>query len=126
MEQGGGMAFLFGADMEPEAVGRGMAGGRFVARAWVASASLPPPLPTGEGDGEIWGILIATPAPAAGAMGTASGTGVTATTGDGRTMEAIAATPPEALADPAATLAAARYWELPPAYVAALAASVAP
>jgi len=126
METGGMVRFLYGADMEPEAVHRGLPGGRFVARAWVASVSLPPPLPSSEGDGEVWGIVITTPAPAAGVMGAANGTGVTVMTDDGRTMEAIAATPPEALADPAATLAAARYWELPPAYVAALAASVAP
>jgi len=138
-ETGSRVIFLHGADMRPETLRRAQPGARFVARGWVAGAALPTPTPTGNPAADVWGILIETSAPspaqfadepkatrsADGATGLdAADLIVTATTDDGRIISAMAVTPPEAVADPAATVAAARYWELPPAYVAALAASL--
>jgi len=62
---------------------------------------------------ETWGIVIEMPdAPA---TGVARG----AVTDDGRIFTVTV--PPPDDADPAAVLAAARYWELPPSYVRRLA-----
>jgi hypothetical protein len=99
--------FLCGADMAPEAVRAAYPGATFVARARL-----------GEGEGAVWGILLRVPA------GAADGPTRTVVTDDGRPFAAVAPSggvPPGA---PAAVLAEARYWELPPAYVARLAAAV--
>lgn len=106
MTDGQTMLFLHGADMTPGAIRRAWPGARFVARARMAA----PP-----GGADTWGILIAVP--------DAAGTGapVTATTDDGRSITAHPALQEARTADPAADVAAARYWELPPAYVARLA-----
>lgn len=141
--------FLYGADMDPEALHRALPDGRFVARARVPAASLPAPLPGGGAAPDVWGILIeTTPTPpdqadeattpaTPGAAGhrevcredtgpniattdDARATTVTATTDDTRAITATPSTSPAALTDPAATIAAARYWELPPAYIATI------
>lgn len=133
---GNRVLFLYGADMRPEPMRHAQPGARFVARGWVAGADLRTPIPTDNAANDVWGILIEVRAPAvdeATATGAAGGTTerdgaadltVTATTDDGRTIAASAVTSPDAVADLAAMVAAARYWELPPAYVAALAASL--
>ena len=101
--------FLSGAEMEPERVRGAWPEAQFVARARLE----PRPLgavaaPVGVRY-ETWGILIEIPdAPVTG-----DARGVV--TDDGRVF-AVTVPPPDA-ADPAAVLAAARYWELPPPYV---------
>lgn len=106
--------FLRGADMHPTAARAAYAGAQFVARARLKGESRPP---EGSEDAtEIWGILLRVPEPA----GDLPGPERTVMTDDGRTFAARAVTPEGAAADPAATLAAARYWELPPSYVSSL------
>ena len=100
--------FLCGADMEPSAVRAANPGGRFVARACLPPADGTPP----EG---VWGILIEVP----GEVGAGdAGPALRVTADDGRAFTASRAATPGG--DPAALLAAARYWELPPAYVRSL------
>jgi hypothetical protein len=123
--------FLYGADMDPTAVRTAMPAARFVARAWVpATASALPPLPAAEPppplpgaarspDDAVWGVLLRVPTSVAAFAGEAV---AEATTDDERPFVATIATPASALADRAAILAAARYWELPPGYVRRLAA----
>jgi hypothetical protein len=118
MSDGGTVVFLHGADMAPESVRAAWPTARFVARARVSAGDLTGAIPPGADVPEIWGILIAVP------NGDGLGAGIAATTDDGRSISAVPMTEPDAIADPAATVAAARYWELPPAYVAALAAGV--
>lgn len=101
--------FLSGAEMEPERVRSAWPEARFVARAHLQ----PRPLgavaaPTGVRY-ETWGIVIEIPE----AM--ISGDARGAVADDGRVFP-VAVPPPDG-ADPAAVLAAARYWELPPPYV---------
>jgi hypothetical protein len=124
--------FLYGEDMEPPAVRSTYPGARFVARAWVAAtvAALPPlpqvePPPALPGaarspDDAVWGILLQLPALGDEADGSAPP--VQATTDDERRFAATIGTSPDALADRAAVVNAARYWELPPFYVRRLAA----
>ena len=100
--------FLCGAGMDPSAVRRAYPGARFVARARL----LPPDDGPSEG---IWGILLEVPADRAGSHPDAARSVVA---DDGRAYDAWAEEGPGG--DPAAVLAAARYWELPPAYVHAL------
>ena len=103
---GAGFRFVCGAGMAPGAVLAAWPGARFVARAWVPGADGAP----------VGGILLA----GAGDAGDAPTATATATTDDGRVVEAVVPTAvPEG--EPAAVLAAARYWELPPAYVRTLA-----
>jgi hypothetical protein len=107
------LLFLSGAEMEPERVRAVWPEARFVARARLQPrprGAVPPPVGTAY---ETWGILIE--APGTDVDGEARGT----VTDDGRAATAIA--PPPDDADPAAVLAAAKYWELPPAYVRRLA-----
>ena len=105
--------FLSGAEMQPERVRSAWPEARFVARARLQ----PRPLgavaaPEGQRY-ETWGIVLEeTDSPL---TGEARG----AVTDDGRVF-AVTVPPPED-GDPAAVLAAARYWELPPAYVRRLA-----
>jgi len=106
--------------MEPTAVRTAYPGARFVARARIDAAGAPiTPTFAPHLDGEVWGILIRVPAvvPAT--------TRRQATTDDGRPFSAdLVGT---ALIDgpPEEALAAARYWELPPAYVARLKSALA-
>jgi hypothetical protein len=118
VSDGGTVVFLHGANMAPESVRATWPAARFVARARVSAEDLPGVVPPGADDPDIWGILVSVPdlEPA--------GPAVTATTDDGRAVACTPVTQADAIADPAATVAAARYWELPPAYVAALAAAV--
>ena len=96
--------FLCGADMDPTLVRTTHPGARFVARAKLSA-----------GDGtvadEVWGILLRVSAlPAADEERDV-------VTDDGRRFQAVAVGGGRPTGDPAAVLAAARYWELPPAYV---------
>ena len=88
--------------MHPTEVLGTYAGAQFVARARLA-----------EDQTEVWGILLRVPAP----EGDPGDRERKVVTDDGRSFAARAVTPMGAAADPAATLAAARYWELPPSYV---------
>ncbi|CAA9538052.1 MAG: hypothetical protein AVDCRST_MAG73-1617 [uncultured Thermomicrobiales bacterium] len=116
--------FLCGADMDPSAVLGVHPGARFVARARVVD---PPPglLPAwwpdaARADG-VFGILIRVRD--AGPTAPGDGPTVVAETDDGTPIVARCATGASDLADPAPTLAAARYWELRPAYVRAVASA---
>ena len=99
--------FLCGADMDPTLARTSYPGARFVARAKLSG-----------GDGtvvdEVWGILLRVPAlPATDAANEERDV----VTDDGRRFRAVAVGGGRPTGDPAAVLAAARYWELPPAYV---------
>jgi hypothetical protein len=116
----GSYLFLSGADMEPTTVRTAYPGARFVARsritpdgASIASAFAP------HLDGEIWGILIQVPTPVAAA------THRRATTDDGRVFSASLTGDTLVGGAPEEALAAARYWELPPPYVARLKSALA-
>jgi hypothetical protein len=99
--------FLCGADMEPSAARAAFPGGRFVARACLPPAGGAPPA-------GVWGILLEVPADGA----VAGDATLRVVTDDGRPFAAVGEAEPHG--DPAAVLAAARYWELPPAYVRTL------
>lgn len=107
-EDDGAYRFLSGAGMEPGEVLTRFPGARFVARARMAE---------GGGD-EIWGILIrlAEGQPTAGGGETRP-----VVTDDGRRFVAATEGDGRPIGEPAAVLAAARYWELPPAYIRRLA-----
>ena len=109
---GGEMAgywFVCGADMAPLLVRQAMPGARFVARARIAAG----------GDEEaVWGILLHDERGAGAAAGTdGAGAEREVVTDDGRSLLASAPGGWRPSGEPAAVLAAARYWELPPAYV---------
>jgi hypothetical protein len=93
--------------MAPEAIRRAFPAASFVARAWLGDPAQP-----------VWGVLIAGAGPAAEAPI------AEVTTDDGRRFLAAVPSPVED-ADPAAVIAAARYWELSPAYVERLVAAQA-
>jgi hypothetical protein len=101
--------FLSGAEMQPERVRADWSAVRFVARGRLEPLSAGAAPPPGETHDETWGIVIETP------DGAADGEPRSAVADDGRVF-AVVVTAPDA-ADPAAVLAAARYWELPPGYV---------
>ena len=105
--------FLCGAEMQPERVRDEWPAARFVARGRLQSRPLGVVAPPAGARYETWGIVIETPdAPA-------SGDARSAVTDDGRVFPVTVPAPDDA--DPAAMLAAARYWELPPPYVRRLA-----
>jgi hypothetical protein len=107
MTSDGGYRFLYGAEMAPEAIRRRFPEASFVARAWIGDPAEP-----------VWGVLIA---------GAGHGEHLPvaeATTDDGRRVVAAVPSPP-ADADPAKVIAAARYWELAPAYIERLVAAQA-
>ena len=107
--------FLSGAEMEPERVRDVWPDARFVARGRLQPrpvGAIAPPTGTRY---ETWGIVLETP------HSSATGDPRSAVTDDGRVL-AVTVPPPEDT-DPAAVLAAARYWELPPAYVRRLASA---
>lgn len=99
-----GLLFLTGADMEPTGLRAARPEARFVARARLAGTPEP----------GVWGILVEAP------LGDdeAGAPLRPVVSDDGRAFDARAVAPPPA--DPAAVIAAARYWELPPAYVRSL------
>lgn len=120
--QGGAYLFRYGADMDPRRVRAATPGARFVARArlagpaagtQVAPPELSDPLDPSVG---LWGILLRVPA------GDAPDGAAEVIADDGRRFQARVGTVPDDLADPAAVVAAARYWELSPAYIGRLAA----
>jgi hypothetical protein len=101
--------FLSGAEMQPERVRAAWPQGRFVARGRLSPRPVGAVSPPRGAEYEMWGILIETP------DGAADGESLTAVADDGRRFAVVVPAPDAA--DPAAVLAAARYWELPPAYV---------
>lgn len=109
--------FLCGADMDPTAVRAAYPGARFVARARLATE------PGGDDPApeEIWGILLRLPPGDDPDQAAAEERGVVAD--DGRRLRAVAVGGGQSAGDPAAVLAAARFWELPPAYIRRLVGS---
>jgi hypothetical protein len=112
--------FLSGAEMHPTTIRADFPEARFVARARVHArpGEISPPFATAleqhQARAEIWGILISWPnAPVNGALRETI-------TDDGRTFQAVPGALPMVGGAPADALAQARYWELPPAYVARL------
>ena len=107
--------FLSGAEMQPERVRGDWPAARFVARGRLE------PRPFGAVAApvgpryETWGIVIEIPD--ASISGDARG----ALADDSRDVSVIVLPPDDT--DPAAVLAAARYWELPPPYVRRLASA---
>src|SRR5215213_10730430 len=105
--------FLSGSEMQPEWVRDAWPEARFVARGRLEPRPLGAVMPPVGARYETWGIVLETPdAPA-------TGDARSAVTDDSRVFAVIF--PPPDNTDPAAVLAAARYWELPPAYVRRLA-----
>lgn len=104
--------FLCGAEMDPTVVRRAYPAARFVARV----------RPADGGGGEVWGILLRTPAGEAHPR-PAGDRAREVITDDGRHYQAEAPAGWHPGGEPTAILAAARYWELPPAYVRGLAGS---
>ena len=113
--------FLHGADMDPTAILVASPGARFIARARVTDGAAAILARTALLLTEIepWGILIAVPDAAPD-----QAPSVAVITDDGREFMARAVTTTAHLDDPAAVVAAARYWELPPDYVGILQARV--
>lgn len=109
--------FLDGAEMLPERVRAAWPEARFVARARLAPRPLGAVIAPVGAQYETWGILLETP------DGGVDGERRGAVTDDGRELSAVVIAADDA--DPAAVLAAARYWELPPAYVRRLAIAAA-
>ena len=111
--------FYSGAAMTPAAIRRADLAARFVARGAVdrAGALLPDRFAGHVGD-RVWGIAVEVDGEDA-----TSGPALDVTLDDGRMLTATLAEPLLA-GDPAAVLANARYWELPPAHVALLAAAL--
>lgn len=105
--------FLHGAEMQPERVRAAWPEARFVARGRFQPRPLGALSPPVGAQYETWGIIVEAP------DGSMTGEERGVLTDDGRTITAIA--PPPDDADPAAVLAAARYWELSPPYVRRLA-----
>ena len=100
--------FLCGAEMEPERVRSAWPEARFVARAHLQPRPLGAVATPAGARYEIWGIVIEIPdAPVTG--------DTRAAVADGRVFDVTV--PPPDDPDPAAVLAAARYWEVPPPYV---------
>lgn len=108
--------FLQGADMHPTAVIAAHGGAQFVARARLEEQEEFPPPEGSEDSTEVWGILLRVPEPEGGMPGPERAV----VTDDGRSFVARTVAPTGSAADPAAILAAARYWELPPSYVRSL------
>lgn len=107
------LLFMTGTAMQPERLRADRPEARFVARARLQPRPLGAVAAPAGAEYETWGILL--DAPDAGATTEAR----QVVTDDGRLLEAVVV--PADDADPAGTLAAARYWELPPAFVQRLA-----
>jgi fermentation-respiration switch protein FrsA (DUF1100 family) len=109
--------FLSGAEMDPSAVLAAYPGARFIARARVRAQQheIATPFAHGlveDGTGVVWGILIER-------SGEQGGETRQAITDEGREIDAVVGGQ-LASGGPDAVLAAAKYWELPPAYVGRL------
>lgn len=113
------VAFYSGGLMHPGAIRSAVPGARFIARAAVTvdAGSVPAQFGPAVTDA-VWGIAVETGAEI-------EGEAVTATTDDGRRLRVVLAEPLLS-GDPATVLANAQYWELPPAFVNALRAIIAP
>ena len=111
--------FYSGEAMQPATIRRADPTARFVARGAVArtGASLPDRFAGHVGD-QVWGIAVEVQGDAPSDEPT-----MDVTLDDGRMLTATLAEP-LLDGDPAAVLANARYWELPPAFVALLAGSL--
>lgn len=105
--------FLSGAEMQPERIRTAWPVARFVARARLEPRPVGAAMPAVGARYATWGIVVEVP------DNSAAGETRGAVTDDGRALRAIV--PPPDDGDPAAVLAAARYWELPPPYVGRLA-----
>jgi hypothetical protein len=105
--------FLSGAEMQPERVRDAWPEARFVARGRLEPRPLGAVAPPAGSRYEVWGIIIETPDEPA------TGEARSAVTDDGRVFAVTTYSADDA--DPAAVLAAARYWELPSPYVRRLA-----
>lgn len=108
--EGGVYRFLTGTDMDPVTIRRTYPEARFIARARLGRKTPPSP--------EIWGILLHD-------MGSpvVAGAGdhlAQVMTDDGRVYDATVAGDSALPGEPARIVAAAKYWELPPAYVRSL------
>lgn len=103
-EATGSYRFLSGAEMDPESILAASTEARFVARARLSAHE------SGATE-DIWGIVVR--------MADAGDptTERAVTTDDGRVLMATVAGDGRPVGEPAAVLAAAKYWELPPAYV---------
>ena len=109
MDDGRAYRFFCGADMMPGLILAAHPGACFLARARVRdNAATTEP---------VWGVLVRLAEPSVEAGGTGA---VSVTADDGRGFQAIAPAGITPSGDPAAVLAAARYWELSPTYVATL------
>ena len=112
------LVFRYGADMAPETITAETPCARFVARARISRAALDGPPTTPDDDAgaadAVWGILLIQPEPPT-VRGEAD-----VITDTGRVTHAAVLTDEAALADPAAVARQARFWELSPAYIAAL------
>lgn len=106
---GGTHRLLTGADMDPLAIRRAYPEARFVARARLERST---------SDTEVWGVLLRDAAPHTGVG--ADVASMLVVTDDGRAFDAMIAGDGTPVGDPAAILAAAKYWELPPDYVRSL------
>ena len=113
------VAFYSGELMSPEAIRAAYPEARFIARASVpaAGASIAAPFDAIVGD-QIWGIAVDLKTELVGDE-------ITATADDGRSLRVVLIEPLLG-GDPATVLANARYWELPPAFVATLRSVVPP
>lgn len=98
-----GYRFLCGADMHPTTVRMTHPQATFIARAKITGPQ-----------GDVWGILLHTPFGSDDLLRPEMQT----TTDDGRTFTAHA--DPTPFGDPNDLLMAAKYWELPPAYIKTL------
>jgi hypothetical protein len=112
-EECGVFLFLRGAEMEPERVRAAWPAARFVARGRLEPRPMGAVVAPSGAEYETWGIIVELPEELV--VGETHG----AVSDDGRACTVIAPDPDDT--DAAAVLAAARYWELPPAYVRRLA-----
>lgn len=112
VEDGEAYRFLSGAEMDPAAVLAAEPAARFVARARLGTGT------ASDDVDDVWGILIRVPAAG---IGVDVGEEREVTTDDGRSFAAAVDGDGRPRGGTAAVLAAARYWELPPAYVRRLA-----
>jgi hypothetical protein len=111
------IAFYSGELMRPETIRSAFPDGRLIARASVpvTSGAIPAIFAAAVGN-VVWGIAVETGVEPGGVE-------INATTDDGSQLSVVLA---ESLVsgDPVQVLANARYWELPPEYVNAIAAVV--
>ena len=112
-KDGGHLLFLSGADMHPTAIVTAYEGARFVARGRLDEGTDTGDSPAAGTEEDVWGILLRMPDLEA----DLSGKERPVVADDGRSFLARVVTPTGDAADPVTTLAAARYWELPPSYV---------